>query len=76
IVNTGAIVEHDCEIGSFVHAAPRALLCGDVKVGSGSQVGAGSVVRQGLRLGPCTVVGAGAVVVKDFEGHGVLIGNP
>ena len=76
IVNTGAIVEHDCEIGSFVHAAPRAPLCGDVKVGSGSHVGAGSVVRQGLRLGPCTVVGAGAVVVKDFEGHGVLIGNP
>jgi sugar O-acyltransferase (sialic acid O-acetyltransferase NeuD family) len=76
IVNTGAVVEHDCEIGSFVHTAPRALLCGDVKVGPGSHVGAGAVVKQGLRLGPCTLVGAGAVVVKNFDGHGVLIGNP
>jgi sugar O-acyltransferase (sialic acid O-acetyltransferase NeuD family) len=52
IVNTGAVIEHDCEVGSFVHAAPRALLCGAVKVGSGSHVGAGAVVKQGLRLGP------------------------
>lgn len=76
IINTGAVIEHDCEVGSFVHAAPRALLCGDVKVASGSHVGAGSVVKQGLRLGPCTLVGAGAVVVKDFDGRGVLVGNP
>jgi sugar O-acyltransferase (sialic acid O-acetyltransferase NeuD family) len=76
IVNTGAVIEHDCDVGSFVHTAPRALLCGDVKVGSGSHVGAGSVVKQGLRLGPRTLVGAGAVVVKDFEGNGVLKGNP
>ena len=76
IVNTGAVVEHHCEIGNFVHAAPRTLLCGDVKVGADSHLGAGSVVKQGLRLGPCTLVGAGAVVVKDFEGHGMLVGNP
>lgn len=76
IVNTGAVIEHDCDVGSFVHTAPHALLCGDVKVGSGSHIGAGSVVKQGLRLGPRTLVGAGAVVVKDFEGNGVLMGNP
>lgn len=76
IVNTGAIVEHDCEVGSFVHIAPRALLCGSVAVGAGSHIGAGAAVKQGLRLGPCTLVGAGAVVVKDFDGHGLLMGNP
>lgn len=76
IVNTASVVEHDVEIGDWVHVAPRALVCGDVKVGARSHVGAGAVIRQGLRLGEDTVVAAGAVVVKDFAGHGVLMGVP
>jgi sugar O-acyltransferase (sialic acid O-acetyltransferase NeuD family) len=76
IVNTGAVIEHDCAIGGFVHAAPRSLLCGDVKVGSGSHIGAGAVVKQGVHLGPNTLIGAGAVVVRDFAGNGMLVGTP
>ena len=59
-----------------MHVAPRALLCGDVTVGARSHIGAGAVVRQGLRLGADTVVGAGAMVVKDFPGGGTLVGVP
>ena len=32
IVNTGASVDHDCEIGDFVHVAPHATVLGGVKV--------------------------------------------
>lgn len=76
IVNTAAIVEHDVEVGDYVHLAPRSLLCGAVTVGNSSHIGAGAIVRQGIQLGRYTVVGAGAVVVKHFDGGGELVGMP
>ena len=76
IVNTGAIIEHDCDVGGFTHCAPGSLVCGDVRLGEDSHVGAGAVIRQGVRLGGGTVVGAGAVVVRDYEGRGPLCGVP
>lgn len=76
IVNTGAIVEHDVALGSWSHAAPRAVICGGVRIGTCCHVGAGAVVMQGLQMGPHTLVGAGAAVIRDFEGHGTLVGIP
>ena len=40
ILNTGCIVEHECEIHDNVHIGPGAVLAGNVKVGSGSFIGA------------------------------------
>ena len=33
IINTNAIVEHDNQIGDYVHISPSAVLAGGVKVG-------------------------------------------
>ena len=33
IINTAATVDHDCEVGDFVHVAVGAHLCGTVKIG-------------------------------------------
>ena len=44
IINTSASIDHDCQIGDFCHIAPNATLCGTVSVGSGSFIGAGSVI--------------------------------
>lgn len=76
IINTAAVVEHDCTLEEYVHVAPRAVLCGDTYVGFNSHIGAGAIVRQGLTLGANTLVGAGALIVKDFDGQGTLIGVP
>lgn len=76
IVNSAAVVEHDVELGEFVHVACNATLCGGVRIGANSHVGAAAVVRQGVQLGDGTVVGAGAVVVRDFHGGGTLAGVP
>ena len=76
IINTAAVVEHDCTLEEYVHVAPRAVICGNTYVGCNSHIGAGAIVRQGLTLGANTLVGLGAVVVKDFEGRGTLIGVP
>ncbi len=74
IVNTGAIVEHDCRIGAHAHIAPGARLAGLVTVGAGAHIGIGAVVIEGVRIGASAVVGAGAVVIRDVE-DGALVGG-
>jgi UDP-perosamine 4-acetyltransferase len=76
IVNTAAVVEHDATVGDWCHLASRSTLCGQVRVGAGSLVGAGAVLRQSVSLGDSTVVGAGAVVLRDSAGHETLCGVP
>lgn len=76
IVNTGATIDHDCHIGSFVHIAPGTSLCGNVTVGEGALIGAGSVVIPGRKIGAWSVVGAGSVVIHDIPDFAVVVGNP
>jgi sugar O-acyltransferase (sialic acid O-acetyltransferase NeuD family) len=76
IINTASSIDHDCEIGNFVHIAPRAVLCGRVKVGEGALVGSGAVVLPGISIGAWATVGAGAVVTKDVAPGVTVIGNP
>jgi sugar O-acyltransferase (sialic acid O-acetyltransferase NeuD family) len=76
IVNTGAIIEHDCRVGDHVHVASGAVLASGVVVDDGAHVGAGAVVRQGIRIGAGAVVGAGAAVVADVEPGMVVVGVP
>ncbi|MDX2301940.1 MAG: acetyltransferase [Microscillaceae bacterium] len=76
ILNTGAIVEHDCKVEDFVHLAPRSTLCGEVKVGEGSLIGAGAVILPGIKIGQWCVVGAGSVVTKDLPDFSTVVGIP
>lgn len=76
IVNTGASVGHECLIADFVHIAPHSTLCGNVHVGEGSWIGAGSTVIPGVKIGRWAVVGAGAVVIKDVPDKAVVVGVP
>lgn len=49
----------------------------DVVLGENCWVGMNAVILPGVRLGPHTLVGAGAVVTKSFpEGWCVIAGNP
>lgn len=75
IINTGAIVEHDCMVGAFTHIAVGSVLCGGVSVGSRTLVGANAVVIQERRIGNHCIVGAGSVVRKDMEDNRMMLGN-
>ena len=66
IVNTAAVIEHDCTLADLVQVA----------AGEGAFVGAGATVLPGVRLGPWCVVGAGAVVVRDVPGGATVVGVP
>ena len=56
--------------------SPRATLCGQVNVGDDTHVVAGSVVRQGIKIGACSLLGVGSVVVKDIPDSVKAYGNP
>ena len=48
-----------------------------IVIGDDCWLGANAVILPGVRLGPRTIVGAGAVVTKSFEeGNCVVAGNP
>lgn len=76
IINSGAIVEHDVTIDCHVHVAPGACVCGFTKIQEGAHIGARSVVRQGVTIGQWSLVGIGAVVVKDVADNITVAGNP
>ena len=76
IINTGASIDHDCKIHDFVHIAPHCTLCGEVEVGEGTWVGAGTTVIQGIHIGKDCFIGAGSVVVKDIPDGSLCYGNP
>lgn len=56
IVNSGAIIEHHSVIHDHVHVAPGVILCGDVEIGNHSFIGAGSVIIQGSRVPPSSLI--------------------
>lgn len=75
IINTGASIDHECVIDDFVHISPRVTLCGNVHVGEGTWIGAGTVVIPGVKIGKWTVIGAGSVVDKDIPDGVLALGN-
>jgi sugar O-acyltransferase (sialic acid O-acetyltransferase NeuD family) len=76
IINTGAIVDHECFLDDGVHVCPGARLAGCVEVGRYSMIGTGAVILPRIKLGEKVIVGAGAVVLKDVPSFTVVAGNP
>jgi acetyltransferase EpsM len=77
IINTNASVNHDCDISCFVHICPGTNLCGDVSVGWGTMIGAGSTVKEKINIAGECIIGSGSNVVKNIERPKTLAyGNP
>ena len=76
IINTCASVDHDCQIGAYVHIAVGANVAGTVTIGETTCVGAGAVVSNNVSIAADCIIGAGAVVVKNIGESGTYIGIP
>jgi sugar O-acyltransferase (sialic acid O-acetyltransferase NeuD family) len=75
IINTGAVVEHDCRIGDFSHISISSSLAGTVSVGNGTMIGMGACVTNGVSVGNDVIVSAGTVVRKDVPDKSLVSGN-
>ncbi len=76
IINTGAIVDHDCFLGNGVHICPGSRLAGEIIVGDYSTIGTGSVILPRIQIGKNVIVGAGSVVTRNIPDNVVVYGNP
>jgi len=76
ILNTGCIVDHESMIGTATHVCPGSRLAGRVTVESGAFVGIGATITQSLRIGYESVIGAGAVVIRDVAPMTTVVGVP
>lgn len=72
MINTGAIISHDCEIGAYTHIAPGALLAGHVHVGERALVGMGITTTIGLKIGDGARIGNGAVLLADVPARAIV----
>lgn len=76
IINTCASIDHDCNVGDYVHIAVGSHLCGTVSVGDETWIGAGATVSNNISICSKCMIGAGAVVIKDAKESGIYIGVP
>lgn len=60
----------------FNNAVINAGLCGGVKIGKLSQIGAGEIINSSLSVVANTFIGSGFVLVKDIPDNVVALGNP
>ena len=76
IVNSGAIVEHDCIIGDNTFIGPGAVIGGGVTIGRDCFIGLGARVKNGITIADGVSVAMGAVVMRDLTEPGIYHGTP
>jgi len=75
-INLNCTVGHDTSIEDYVTISPGVNVSGNVKIGEGADLGTNSVIIQGKNIEEWSIVGAGAVVVKDIPPYTTSVGNP
>jgi sugar O-acyltransferase (sialic acid O-acetyltransferase NeuD family) len=75
-INPGCGIGHDVVINDNSTILWNVNLSGNVIVGTGSEIGTKTVVIQGITIGEWSVIGAGAVVVKDLPPFCTAVGVP
>lgn len=76
IVNINCTVGHDAVLKDYVMLYPGAGISGAVQIGECTEMGTGSRIIQGKTIGDGTIVGAGAVVIRDLPDNCTAVGVP
>jgi sugar O-acyltransferase (sialic acid O-acetyltransferase NeuD family) len=75
-IDRNVAVGHDTTFQDYVSVFPGASVAGSVAVETGVTLGSASCVIQGRRIGAHSIIGAGAVVVRDIEPNVTAVGSP
>lgn len=76
IINLDCTIGHDAILGSYTTIYPSVNVSGCVRTGECVELGTGVQVIQGREIGENTIIGAGAVVVKDIPQNCTAVGAP
>lgn len=72
MINTGAVISHDCLVGRYSHIAPGAMLAGAVIVKNNVLVGMGVTTAIGVTIGEGARVGNGSIILKDVPAGKII----
>lgn len=76
IINLDCTIGHDDVIEDYVTIYPSANVSGNVIIGKCAELGTGMQIIQGKKIGKESILGAGAVVVKDIPEKCTAVGSP
>lgn len=76
IINLDCTIGHDAVLKDFVTLYPSVNVSGTTIIGRGAELGTGMKIIQGKVVGDYSIIGAGAVVVKDVPEKCTAVGTP
>lgn len=76
IVNLDCTIGHDAVLNDFVTVYPGVNISGNTDIGYASELGTGMQIIQGKKIGERSIVGAGAVVIRDIPEKCTAVGSP
>ncbi len=76
IINLDCTIGHDAVLEDFVTLYPSVNISGYTIIGACSEMGTGTQIIQMKKVGRESIVGAGAVVVKDIPDRCTAVGTP
>lgn len=76
IINLDCTIGHDAILKDYVTLYPSVNVSGITQIGHAVELGTGMQIIQGKTVGDYSIVGAGAVVVKDIPAKCTVVGSP
>ena len=76
LLNLGCTVGHDAALADFCSLMPHANVSGATRLDRGVYLGTNATVIQGVHIGENTILGAGAVAVRDLPANVTAMGIP
>lgn len=76
IINLDCTIGHDAKLKDFVTLYPSVNISGNTVLEECVEMGTGSQIIQGLKIGDGSIVGAGAVVVRELPRECTAVGSP
>lgn len=76
IINLDCTVGHDVKMSDYITLYPSVNVSGNTTIGKFVELGTGAQIIQGKTIIDNTIIGAGAVVVKDINESGTYVGSP
>jgi len=77
MISMGVNVAHHTRLGCCSFYSQGTNVGASIEIGKGAFLGIGSTIMTGInRIGQHTIIGAGAVIIKDIPDKAVVVGNP